>query len=468
MATAAEMRAALAESTWDLILSDYSMPQFSGLNALGVFRDSGFDLPFILVSGVATEELCVEAMRAGAHDYLPKGKLGRLVPAVKRELCEAEVRRDRKRAEDALRSSEQRAKQALEAERQRLFNVLETLPAMICLLTGDYHLAFANRSFRERFGQPEGRHCYEYCFGRTAPCEFCETYTVLQTHEPHHWEVRSPDDRVIDVYDFPFTDADGSRLILEMDIDITSWRHAEEELVAQKRELERSNHELHQFAYVAAHDMQEPLRAISSFSQLLSQRYRGRLDPDADQFIGFVLNGANRIHSLVNDLLTYSEVRGRYAGLEPVNCETILENTLTDLALALDDTGGGVTHDPLPVVRADPTQLGRVFQHLVGNALKFHGTAPPRVHVSAERQPGAWRFSVSDNGIGIEPQYTEQIFLIFKRLHGPGRYSGTGVGLAIAKKIVDSHGGRIWVESEIGKGSTFFFTIPESGASNSR
>jgi PAS domain S-box-containing protein len=550
-----------------------------------------------------------------------------------------------------------RAQEALEKERQRLFAVLETMPAMICLLTPDYHVAFANRAFRDRFGESHGRRCYEFCFGLPAPCDFCETYKVLETGRPHRWEVKCPDGSVIVAYDFPFTDSDGSPMILEMDIDVTEIKRAEavrllaaivessddaiisktlegtveswnrgaerlygysreeivgrpvavllppdhpddlpgilervgkgervehyettrrrkdgrrvdvsltvspvrdaagkltgastvarditdrkraeeqlreseaqfrtlanaipqlcwmanpdgwifwynerwyeytgttpeqmegwgwqsvhdpetlpsvlerwkeslatgktfdmvfplrgadgafrpfltrvmpvrgqdakvarwfgtntdiseriraEEALAQKAlELARSNADLERFAYVASHDLQEPLRMVASFTQLLAKRYRGKLDGDADEFIGFAVDGARRMQILINDLLAYSRVGTRGKELAPTNCEAILEEALMNLKQAIEDTGAVVTHDALPTVPSDETQLSQVFQNLIANALKFHGAAPPRVHVSAQEVDGGWRFSVRDNGIGIDPQHAERIY----------------------------------------------------------
>jgi PAS domain S-box-containing protein len=242
--------------------------------------------------------------------------------------------------------------------------------------------------------------------------------------------------------------------------DISERKHAEETLARQTVELIRSNAELQQFAYVASHDLQEPLRAVASFTKLLAERYRGKLDADADDFIGFAVDGAIRAQALINDLLAYSRVQTRSASLSATRCEVVLENTLSDLRALIEETGARVTHDPLPVLHASETQLGQLFRNLIGNALKFRGTDPPRVHVSVDRIAGTWRFSVRDNGIGIDPEYAEEVFVIFRRLHTGAEYPGTGIGLAIAKRIVERHGGRIWVASEPGKGATFFFTIP--------
>jgi light-regulated signal transduction histidine kinase (bacteriophytochrome) len=244
--------------------------------------------------------------------------------------------------------------------------------------------------------------------------------------------------------------------------DITERKRAEEALKEHSAELARSNADLQQFAYVASHDLQEPLRMVASYTQLLAKRYRGKLGADADDFIGYAVDGARRMQTLINDLLAYSRVGTRGKELASTDCEGVLEEVLVNLQTAMEETSAAVTHDPLPMVWADASQLAQVFQNLIGNALKFHGPAPPQIHISAQSNDGDWRFAVWDNGIGIDPQYADRIFVIFQRLHAHAEYPGAGMGLAITKKIVERHGGRIWVESEPGKGSTFYFTISKT------
>jgi len=247
---------------------------------------------------------------------------------------------------------------------------------------------------------------------------------------------------------------------LHQEIDVR--RRAEESLRDYSAELARSNTDLQQFAYVASHDLQEPLRAVSSFSQLLARRYQGKLDSDADDFITFIVEGATRMQTLINDLLAFSRIGTRGKPFALVECENVLQAAKENLDVAIAESGATITHDPLPALVADATQLTQLFQNLLGNAIKFRrpGEAP-RIHVSSKRQDGGWRLSVQDNGLGIDPQYFDRIFIIFQRLHGRDKYAGTGIGLAICKKIVERHGGRIWVESERGEGSTFYFVIPD-------
>ena len=245
--------------------------------------------------------------------------------------------------------------------------------------------------------------------------------------------------------------------------DITERKKSEEHLLKTVGELKRSNDELQQFAYVSSHDLQEPLRMVSSYTQLLAKRYKGRLDSDADEFITFAVDGCNRMQGLIQDLLAYSRAGTNGKALCKVSGEDVLQKALTDLRMTIKQSGAVVTHDTLPAVRADETQLTQVFQNLIGNAIKYRSAEVPRVHVSATRNGGnEWTFSVRDNGLGIDPQYFERIFILFQRLHGRDEFEGTGIGLAICKKILERLGGRIWVESQPEKGSTFYFALPET------
>jgi len=296
--------------------------------------------------------------------------------------------------------------------------------------------------------------------------------------------------------DLPLETADGGRIdvefisntyrvghqkVIQCNIrDITERKQALKKTMA---DLERSNKDLEQFAYVASHDLQEPLRMVASYTQLLAKRYQDKLDADANEFIGYAVDGANRMQKMINDLLLYSRVGTRGKLFETVDCTAILSQALTNLEMAIEETGAVITHDPLPTMTGDESQLVQLFQNLIDNAIKFRGKETPHIHISCKsieewevqngelkseiRNPKSkieegWIFSVRDNGIGIDPQDREQIFTIFQRLHGRD-YSGTGIGLSICKRVVERYGGKIWVESEPAKGSTFYFAIPKRG-----
>lgn len=245
----------------------------------------------------------------------------------------------------------------------------------------------------------------------------------------------------------------GEPFVIASVVDISSRKESE-------LELRRSNEELQRFAYVASHDLQEPLRTVASYVQLLERRYKDKLDDDAREFIGYAVDGSRRMQHLVEDLLTLSRVGSRGIELAPVSADVALDAALGDMQLTIDETKATIQRSPLPTVRADSRQLAQLFSNIIGNAIKFSGDAPPRVEISAERRGRFWAIKVRDHGIGIEPQYFDRIFVIFQRLHGRGEYPGTGIGLAICKKIVERHGGSIWVESKPGEGSTFSFTLP--------
>lgn len=234
----------------------------------------------------------------------------------------------------------------------------------------------------------------------------------------------------------------------------------EARVVDRTQELKRSNEDLEQFAYVASHDLQEPLRMITNYLQLLRQRYKEQLDPNAHEFIAFALDGSKRMHQLIQDLLAYSRVGTHGKELTATECEGALADALANLQLSIEENGAEITHDPLPTVLGDPVQLIQLFQNLVGNAVKFRGEVAPKIHVGATRKGSDWEFTVQDNGIGIAGQDFLRIFVVFQRLHSREKYAGTGIGLSVCKKIVERHGGRIWVESKLGKGTTFHFTIP--------
>jgi light-regulated signal transduction histidine kinase (bacteriophytochrome) len=318
----------------DVVIADYNLPQWRGMEALEVLRGEGLDTPLVLVSGALGDVTAVECIKQGATDYVLKEGLARLPEAIRRAIEE-------------------------------------------------------KRTLRLR-------------------------------------------------------------------------RVAEEDLARKAEELARSNADLEQFAYVASHDLQEPLRMVASYTQLLAERYQGRLDEAANKYIEYASEGAVRMQHLIQDLLAFSRVGRAGVTFEFVDCSTVLKEASQALMAAIQESGAVVTHGPLPTVWADRTLLAQVFQNLIGNAIKFRKEAPPEIKVLAETSGPDWLFSVSDNGIGIAPEHAEKIFVVFQRLHTRTEYPGNGIGLSICKKIIQHFGGRIWVEPKGEQGSAFKFTIPAS------
>ena len=370
-------------------------------------------------------------------------------------------------------TARKRAEEAVGRERDRAEQYLNIAEVMLATIDVDEKITLINKRGCEILGYAEGELIGENWFdtlvprrardevrgvfrklmdGRIASVEYYENPLLRKDGE----------ERIISFHNTVVRDGRGriTRTLLSAE-DITDRKRAEEALAEKADALQRSNAELQEFAYVASHDLQEPLRMVSSYVQLLEKRYADALDDDAHEFIGYAVDGAKRMQALINDLLRYSRVGTKGKPFAPTDCEAVLEDVLSNLEVVVTESGARVTHDPLPQVMADEAQLGRLLQNLIGNAVKYRGEAPPNVHVSAEQTGGGWQFAVRDNGIGIEPQYHERIFAVFQRLHARGEYEGTGIGLAVARKIVERHGGRIWIESEPGTGSTFYFTIPQ-------
>ncbi len=367
---------------------------------------------------------------------------------------------ERKRAEE-FRQSSQYARSLLEASLDPLVTIspegkITDVNEAAIKVTGVARDKLVGTDFADYFTEPDkAREGYQRVFSEG----FVTDYPLT---------IRHADGRLTEVlYNASVYKDDRNNVlgVFAAARDVTDLKRAEAELAARARELARSNADLQQFAYVASHDLQEPLRTISSFSQLLARRYQGKLDADADDFIAFMVDGAMRMQTLINDLLAFSRIGTQGSSFAPTDCEKILHSAEENLKAAIEESGAVITHDSLPRLVADERQLTQLFQNLLSNAIKFRRPEiAPRIHVSSKRQNGAWKLSIRDNGIGIDPHYFDRIFIIFQRLHGREQYTGTGIGLAICKKIVERHGGRLWVESESGTGSIFHFVIP--GESN--
>jgi light-regulated signal transduction histidine kinase (bacteriophytochrome) len=256
--------------------------------------------------------------------------------------------------------------------------------------------------------------------------------------------------------------SDGKWLVYDGYRDVTERERAAGELERRMEELARSNRDLEQFAYMTSHDLSEPLRMIGSYTELLARRYRDRLDDDGREFMGFIVDGVRRMKRLIDDLLAYSRAGRAEAAMQPIPLDEALDEALLNLSRAIDDAGATIERQPLPCVASQRVAMIQLFQNLVGNAIKFRSGRKLVIRVGAEERGASWRFTVEDNGIGIAPKDFERIFVVFQRLHSRSDYDGTGIGLAIAKKIVERHGGRIWVESQPGEGTTFVFTLPRS------
>jgi PAS domain S-box-containing protein len=376
---------------------------------------------------------------------------------------------------EASETERPRREEALSQERDMLQAIIDNIPDHIYVKDRDSRFLKVNHAMYRWFGFDDasgllGKSDFDFFTGEHAEQAYADEQRIVETGEPLvDYEEREtwPDapDTWVSTSKVPFRDSHG-RIIGTIGIskNITEKKLMGQALERRTQELARANEELQLFAYVASHDLQEPLRMISSYVQLLSRRYKDKLEADAQEFISYAVDGAARMRRLIDDLLAYSRIGTQGKPLEPTDCNRIVEEVLFDLHVTIQESDAVVNHDPLPTVMADSTQLRQLFQNLIGNALKFKGQHQPEVHVGVERQDDQWRFSIRDNGIGIDPKFVERVFVIFQRLHGREKYPGTGIGLAVCKKIVERHGGRIWVESEPDHGSTFYFTMPVNGS----
>jgi PAS domain S-box-containing protein len=450
-----------------VILLDVSMPIMDGFETAALIRQrkTSEHTPIIFITALnATDTHASRGYSLGAVDYI----FAPVVPEVLRAKVSVFIdlfrkTREIKRHGEQLRSEAEYRVATLESRLDRLLNRVNV---GVFRSTREGTLISANPSFFRLFGinptvAPETVNIaklYLQEADRTALMALLERDGQVQEY---HVRQRRLDGAIIwvSISKALVTEPDGQCHVDGLVEDITARKAAEAALIAKAEELARSNAELEEFAYVASHDLQEPLRMVSSYSSLLAGRYAGQLDDKGRAFLDQLVGGAKRMQELIRDILAFSKI-GKLPTQIPVDCNEVIEKVLFNLQDIIADSGGQVTHDQLPTISGDPVLLGQVFQNLIGNALKFrHKERKPVVHVGVERCAAFWSFSVSDNGIGISPQYFEKIFGVFQRLHTRDDYAGTGIGLAICRKAVQQHGGTITVESEFGRGSIFRFTL---------
>jgi len=356
-----------------------------------------------------------------------------------------------------------KAEMELQIERDNLINILNSMEDGVYIVDQNYDIEYVNPSLTKEFGQYEGKKCYKYLHNRQDVCPWCKAQKGFEGKTVRLEWYSFKNQKTYDRINMPLKNVDGSISTLEIFRDITEFKKVEQDLLSTLENLKSVNIELERFAYVASHDLQEPLRMIVSFIQLLEKRYKDKLDEDADDFIAFIVDGAKRMQLLINDLLIFSRIGRSDKPFKLIDINVVINSVIKNLKKLIEETNATITHDPLPTIVANEGEFIQLLQNLISNAIKFHkAEEPPVVHISAKLQKNQWIFSVRDNGIGLDSQYFDRIFIIFQRLHKKGEFGGTGIGLAICKKIIERHSGKIWVESELGKGSTFYFSIPKT------
>lgn len=493
--TIAEARRMLSTDPVELVIADEMLPDGDGADLLPCDH-SDPQIPLILMTAHPDHAALIAALKRGAVDYIAKSahSIAALPDTADRALREWSLLQRQRQTQEALRVSERRAlglfehspvalweqdfsavKQFIDDLRipdvEEFRGLVEDEPQIVdeCLartrvitvnqatqtLLGAETAEQVRDGFRSLFTD-EFRECFKrelIAIHENVGSLSCETKLGAFSGETRDVQLKWA---VV-----PGHELDYARVLVSL-ADITELRQVQRLLERQKAELQRSNEELQQFAYIASHDLQEPLRMVSSYLQLLERRYVKQLDQDALDFIGFAVDGAKRMQKLITDLLAYSRASTRGNSPEPIDSGAVLAEVLHDLGQLIADTGAVIDVGQLPTLTADRGQFGQLLRNLLANAMKFT-EKPPRIKVSAQWDGEAWVFSVTDNGIGIAPEHMDRIFLIFQRLHSRAEYPGTGIGLAICKRIVERHGGRLWVESQVGQGSTFHFSIPSRG-----
>ncbi len=456
----------LTEFSPDLILSDHDMPSFSSLDALRILKGLQINIPFILVTAMTSEEIAVNVMKEGAWDYVLKDRMQRLPSAITQAF-----------EKFTSLQSQRKAEEKLSQERFLLRLIIDNLPEAITVKDINLRYLIANSLAVQYLGAPSEKEIFgKVLFDFVAPPLAVSIQDVdrlvIQSGKAiikQEMEVRTPDgeNRWMLISKLPLKVNNEVLGVVEVGYDITDQKNNQlhlqklnESLEAHARELADSNAELEHFAFVASHDLQEPLRMVTSFLQLLKIKYSAQLDATALEYIGFAVDGSERMKRLIQDLLEYSGIGTATLVHENVNVREAINDVLAMMESIILEKQAIVKIDALPdSIGTQKSMITQLFQNLISNALKYSGGKVLEITISGEDKGAQWLFSVRDNGIGIDPKYFDKIFVIFQRLHTKSKYAGTGVGLAICKKIVERHGGRIWVESKPGEGSVFYFTL---------
>jgi signal transduction histidine kinase len=465
------------------ILLDVRMPEMDGFETAELIRSRprSREIPILFLTGYRNEEHLFRGYDLGAVDFLFKP----IVPEVLRSKVSVFVELSRSNAKLKEQADELRKQaEVLQKAEQRFRSLLEAAPDAMVMCRDDGEIVMVNSRTEVLFNCARDKLISKNIrtlapgWGFRLPAAWDED-TGPATLEPVEGGVELlafPEGRApfpVEITFSPLQTEEGV-VITSAIRDISERKRTEEQIRQLNANLEervlertealmRSNEELQQFAYVASHDLQEPLRTVSIYAQLLAKRYKGQLQGDADKFISFIVEGAGRMEKLIHDLLDFSRVEARGADFfTRVSCEAVLDDAIRNLQSLIEENSATITRGPLPMVAGDAVQLTRLFQNLLVNAIKYRSEETPHIHVAADSGGSEWLFSVKDNGIGIEPQYAEKVFGIFKCLQPRDKSSGSGMGLAICRKIVSRHEGRIWVDSELGKGATFYFSLPKN------
>lgn len=453
VATSEEFEQAIDRGGWDIVFADYVLPGYGGLAALKAVQERGLDLPFIVVSGKIGEDTAVEAMKAGAHDYVMKSNLARLAPAIERELRDAETR-----SEQRLIASELALQRA----------ALGAAANLIFITDPKGRIEWVNNAFVQKTGYAReevlGQTPRVLSSGAQEPSVFRDLWATISAGEIWHGELvdRRKDGSLYTVMQTitPFRDEIGHIThLLSIQEDVTAEREARRALAERTLELERSNRELEEFAHIASHDLSAPLRMIGGYIELFDRRHGESLGAEAKALLEKAVVGTVRMQRLIDDLLLYAQASRDPLELADVDTAEILRDVIEDFGAQIGETGAEIEVGAMPHIRGAYAPLSQVLHNLVGNALKFANGPQPHIRVSAFESGRCWRFSVRDDGIGIEPQHAESAFRMFQRLNG-AHYPGTGMGLALSQRIVQRLGGETWHEPAPGSGSIFSFTIP--------